>query len=482
MRHASRVMNARTHLWFAAAALAAVVLLSLALLLSPTGQPAVLTALIAALTVCFASLATHLALARRARVPQAPPETTSESEDAERAAALARREAQLRQRADRLEIREQRLSRRMRVLQLADHERFVDVVDSELSPQAIERLVAHDRELLLLIERRSQQAFEDILANRYAADEGGLAMALVWQDVGDFVETVARLYQPDARHPLLETELELVAKATSSTALHLLLVVDALPLDLKSYNAASMYRTLRRAADYYGTYKQVKPYLDVGLSVLQVARFALGANPVTVGASWVAGKLAAQGAQKVTEQLLHRQVMQLLSDAIRVIAFEVAMVYGGGFRRRDANWFLGAELVNLELARSEDYRGRDQAIRTLCALPLRHEFDRLLLLRQLGSKKPVDMQPALLESLLTVSERQRIVEELREHCKRTDADLGDGPLMDWEAELGARLALATADAEVPPTEDRPRLRGPREWLRRLRSRTAKAPSEEEPPS
>lgn len=478
MRHASRVMNARTHLWFAAGALAAVALLSLALLLSPTGQPAVLITLIAALTVCFASGATHLALARRARAPTALPEST----EAERTAALARREEQLRQRADRLEIREQRLSRRMRVLQLADHERFVDVVDSELSPQAIERLVSNDRELLLLIERRSQQAFEDILANRYAAGEGGLDMSLVWKDVGDFVETVARLYQPDARHPLLETELELVAKATSSTALHLLLVVDALPLDLKSYNAASMYRTLRRAADYYGTYKQVKPYLDLGLSVLQVARFALGANPVTVGASWVAGKLAAQGAQKVTEQLLHRQVLQLLSDAIRVIAFEVAMVYGGGFRRRDANWFLGAELVNLELIRNADYRGRDQAIRTLCALPLRHEFDRLLLLRQLGSKQPVDLQTALLESLLTASERQRIMEALREHCKRTDADLTQGALAAWEPELHARLALATEDGEAPPPERRPRLRRPREWLRRLRSRATQAPPGEDRPS
>ncbi|MEM9387556.1 MAG: hypothetical protein AAGA68_21060 [Pseudomonadota bacterium] len=474
-------MSSRTHLWFAAASLAAVALLCVALLSSPAGQPAVFAALIGALALSFASLAAHFAFARRARQPATLEELARNAEQ-ERSAALTRQEALLRQRADRLELREQRLSRRLRVLQLADHERFVDAVDSELSPQAIERLVRNDRELLLLIERRSQQAFEDILANRYAAEEGSLDMSLVWKDVGEFVETVARLYQPDARHPLLETELELVAKAASSTALHLLLVVDALPLDLKSYNAASMYRTLRRAADYYGTYKQVKPYLDVGLSVLQVARFALGANPVAVGASWMAGKLAAQGAQKVTEQLVHRQVLQLLSDAIRVIAFEVAMVYGGGFRRRDANWFLGAELVNLELLREDDYRGRDRAMRTLCTLPLRHEFDRLLLLRQLGAKQAIDMQAALMENLLTSSERERIAEELHEHCERTKADLTQGRLADWVHELHDRLAVTSKAGVTPPLpKASPRLQGPREWLRGLRSRT-RTPPDDTPPS
>ncbi len=439
-------------------------LLALALLLSPPNQPYVMLTLVAALALCFTSLVTHLALVRRTRATPAPEQEASALTD--RAGALARQEAQIRQRADRLEIREQRLSRRLRVLQLADHERFVDVVDSELSPQAIERLVSNDRELLLLIERRSQQAFEDILANRYS-DGDGVNMALLWRDVGDFVETVARLYQPDARHPLLETELELVAKATSSTALHLLLVVDALPLNLKGYNAATMYRTLRRAVDYYGTWKQVKPFLDAGLSVLQVARFALGANPVAVGASWAAGKLAAQGAQKVTEQLLHRQALQLLTDAIRVIAFEVAMVYGGGFRRRDANWFLGAELVNLELRRGEDVAGRDQAIRTLCALSLRHEFDRLILLRQLGSGKAIDMSSALLESLLTTSERRRIVEELHKHCNATGADLQSPALAGWQAELEGRLATtASHDAPLPPEPDGP-FKRPRELFRRL---------------
>ncbi|MEO0973891.1 MAG: hypothetical protein AAFX85_12430, partial [Pseudomonadota bacterium] len=460
-------MHTRSHLLFAGIALLVLALLIAALFLGAAPGPVELAVLGLGAACSFGAAAAHVALARRR-----PTDAATESDTLqERLDALAYRESQVSHRAHRLEVREQRLSRQLRVLQLADHDRFVDVVDSELSPHAIERLVQQDQALLALIERRSQQAFDDLLANRYS-DGDGVDLTLMWQDLGNFIESVARLYQPQARDPLLETEIELVAKATSSTALHLLLVVDALPLDLKSYNAATMYRTLRRAADYYGTWKQVKPYLDAGLSVLQVARFALGVNPVAVGASWVAGKLAAQGAQKVTEQLLHRQVLQLLQDAIRVIAFEVAMVYGGGFRRRDANWFLGAELVNLELLRGDDLRGRDQALRTLCTLSLRHEFDRLLLLRQLGSGQAVALEGAALECLLTPGERGRIVEALRKHCDDTEADLTAPGLVGWQEALESRLAATGPEAgdEAAPDPQRsgPRLPRPRELLERLR--------------
>ena len=63
------------------------------------------------------------------------------------------------------------------------------------------------------------------------------------------------------------------------------------------------------------------------------------------------------------------------------------MVYGGDFRHRDANWVLGAELVNLEIARGADLVGRDAALKRLRSLALRHEFDRIRLISQLGSTR-----------------------------------------------------------------------------------------------
>ena len=454
-----------------ALALTNVALATLLAILALRTSPSQLTqlALLAAGATLAAALAvTHAIQAiRSTRLARAPTDTDH--------AELAEREQALIDRTHRLEVREQRLSRRLAVHQFVDEDHFVDVVDGEMSGEAIERLVRADAELLALIEQRSRHAFDDILANRYAAPEG-VDMSLVMRDVGELIEAVARLYQPDARDPLLETEIELIAKATSSAALHLLVVVDDLPLDLKSYNAASLYRLLQRAAQYYGTYRDVKPFLDMGLNALQVARFALGANPVTLGATWVAGKLAAQGAQKVTGQLLHRRSLQLLHDTIRVIAFEVALVYGEGFRRRDANWFLGAELVNLELLRGEDRRGRDEAIGLLSKLTLRHEFDRLLLFRHLGDANPVDVATPSIDALLTNAERQRVVEVLLAHCHSTGVNLSDTHMAQWRTALEARLQVAAQAPNEVASKHRSGLRPPSpEWiverLRHLRRRT-----------
>ncbi|MEO0972335.1 MAG: hypothetical protein AAFX85_04510, partial [Pseudomonadota bacterium] len=137
--------------------------------------------LLAAGTLLAAALAlTHAIQAiRSTRLPHTP----AEGDDA----ALAEREQALIDRTHRLEIREQRLSRRLAVHQFVDEDHFVDVVDSEMSSEAIDRLVRADAQLLALIEQRSRHAFDDILANRYAAP-AGVDMTLVMRDVGELIE------------------------------------------------------------------------------------------------------------------------------------------------------------------------------------------------------------------------------------------------------------------------------------------------------
>ena len=199
----------------------------------------------------------------------------------------------------RLEVRELQLARQMRV-QLANDE-SIDVVRTHLSDAELAGFVEKDRRLVALIEAESQRAFNRVLNNRYAAD-AGVNSPLIFADIRAFVEEVARLYRPDSPDPLLETDIELVAKSLSSMALHMLVVVDGLPINLKSYSTAKMYRLIRRGASYYGTYKAFRPFLEQGLNALQVARLALGMNPVAVGLAWAAGKLTTHGAKAIGER------------------------------------------------------------------------------------------------------------------------------------------------------------------------------------
>ena len=349
----------------------------------------------------------------------------------------------------RLELRELRLARHMRIHQQTLDDDTIDLVEAQPSDEELAALVETDRRLMALIEAESQRAFDRVRENRYASDDG-VDTGLILKDLRVFVQEVARLYRPDTDDPLLETDVELLAKSIGSTALHLLVVVDGLPLDLKTYNIATLYRLIRRATSYYGTYKAVRPYLDHGLTALQAARLALGMNPAAVGAAWLAGKVTAQGARVVGERLLQQQALRMLHDFIRVIGFETAMVYGGSFRHRDANWVFGSELVNLELSRGDDTAGRQVAIASLCKLALRHEFDRLRLLRHLAAGKPVPTETTRPQVVMTQQERESVAARLAKHCKATAVDVTDTAVARWrqaaEEQLAVRLPLADSPA------------------------------------
>ncbi len=362
----------------------------------------------------------------------------SESEVAElRMNALIERE-------QRLELRELQLARQTRALQIANED-YIDVLQADPPAEELAERVEADRRLMALIEEESQDAFDRVRQNRYAA-EHGVNTTLILEDTRAFVEKVARLYCPDTEDPLFETDIEAITKSVSSTALHMLVVVDGLPINLKSYNAAKMYRLIRRGAAYYGTYKAYRPYVEHGLNVLQAARLALGVNPAAVGVAWAAGKLATHGARAIGERVLQQRALQLLNDIIRVIGFEAAMMYGGDFRHRDANWVLGAMLVNLEISRGGDLNGRDAALVTICSLALRHEFDRIRLLHHLAKHKSIDVIRVRPQIIMTRMEREDTATVLVEHCHMTGVDVEDDAIVAWrddaESVLGVPLDMA----------------------------------------
>jgi hypothetical protein len=449
--------------WATIVALAATVaaLVVLAVVLWP---PTVVTGLLLAALFLLPSVALLAGLARlQRRVPihSLSAEAIIGMSDEEmmryRLQALADLERQL-------EIRELRLARQLRTAQLAGTD-YIDLLEAAPSEAELDRLVGKDLELVALIEEESRLAFDRVRENRYAA-ESGVNTVLILTDVRDFVEKVARLYHPESEHILFETEIELVAKSLSSASLHLLLVIDDLPFDLKTYSTAKMYRTIRRAVSYYGTYKSFQPYIEHGMNALQAARLAVGINPLAVGAMWVAGKLTTKGAKVVGERLLQRVALQLLNDFIRVVGFEAAMMYGSGFRHRDANWVLGAELVNLEVSRGGDLAGRDAALGKLCNLVLRNEFDRMHLVTHLSRHKPIDVSRVAPATALTTNERERIASELARHCRATGVDMDDKSIARWRQSVEAALDLELPDevADEVRTGSGPRKRG---WFDRL---------------
>ena len=102
------------------------------------------------------------------------------------------------------------------------------------------------------------------------------------------------------------------------------------------------------------------------------------------------GNLGTRGAQALARHVIDRQALALLSSLVRVIGYEVAGIYGGSFRHRDANWIYAAELTELV---SEFPLSRDSlahALREIGALELRSEYDRVFLYRCLANRKSAE--------------------------------------------------------------------------------------------
>lgn len=319
---------------------------------------------------------------------------------------------QFEQQATQLDAREQALARRL----LTFHEwmEFPEPLSLAAGPVPagnISELVRKDRQLMELLKAETQTLYDNITSNKYVV-EGKLIPLLIRDDAAQLVVKVARLYQPTAENPLLEVSLDQIIRAASRGSLNLLTVLDELPLAVKDYNLNSLYQYVRRAVEAYRLYRKTEPYWPYVNTAYYLSRFAMGANPLTLGAWWVLGSLGKQGATAIAQQVVNRQALALLSSVVRVIGCEVAAIYGGDFRHRDANWIYGAELAELVSSFPLSREGLSAALKEIGALQFRSEYDRVFLYRCLAAHQGA--QPAKYHAMdcLLSDERHAIASRL----------------------------------------------------------------------
>ncbi len=318
------------------------------------------------------------------------------------------------------------------------------ITDTELSD-----LAARDRKMLRLLEEESKVIFESIRTNKYVI-EGKLHVTLLRDDAYDLIRRVAIIYQPDIDHPLLETSLERVLRAASRASLQFLVVLDQLPVDAKQYNIKKMYAYIRRAVEFYGMYKRVEPYWPYINGAYYIGRFAMGANPLTLGAWWIAGTLGSRGAKVLADRLINQQAVAFLHNIIRVIGFEVAGIYGGDFRHRDANWIYGAELVEMLSHFQPSHASLSQGMKEVGALQLRSEYDRIFLYRLLTAHQGADPERYRASVCLTPQERQAVARRLEKFLSAFLRRAPDKKILQWRDAAQQRLNV---QLELPGSEN-----------------------------
>lgn len=380
--------------------------------------------------------------------------------DEEHRLEAARRSVQteLGEQATRLDQREQSLAARL----TAYHEwlEFPAPVDLGVklneplaSDSELAALVQQDRRLNELLAAETKVLFDRILNNRYAG-EGQVKVEVLRDDLQELITKVARVYRPDVKRPLLETSLERVLRAGGRACLQFLVVLDELPISVKEYNLNSLYKYIRRAVKAYGAYKSAEPYWGYANTAYYLGRLALGVNPLSIGAWWFLGTLGREGARVITNKLVNRQGMALLQNLVRVIGYEVASMYGGDFRHRDANWIYAAELTELltEFPHSRD--SIRHALKDLAALQLRSEYDRVFLTRLVAngaSARPERYRAAV---LLAVEERRAVAQRLERFLESFIHGKSPDVVAKWQSEVESRLdiKLSVGGMKVLPRE------------------------------
>jgi hypothetical protein len=351
----------------------------------------------------------------------------------------ARAEAELREASENLLAREQQLHHRLVTFhEWMEFPQPYQPPASQAAGTQVAKMAAIDRRLFELLERQTQQFFERIQQNYYVR-EGRFQPWLLRDDAMRLVHEVALLYRPNAEQPLLETSLEQILRAASRICLQLLIVMERLPLRVKEFNLNSMYFYVRHAVKAYGMYKATEPYWPYFNTAYYLGRFAMGANPVTLGAWWFLGQHGTKLAQEWTSRLVERQILTLLRDVVRVIGFEAAAMYGGDFRHRDANWIYGVELVELMRRAPLAPKSFTCALQEIGALELRNEYDRVFLYRSLAAGQTADPGRYCATEALTQAQRQSIAHRLETFVSTFRLRGSDSSLAEWAREVEGRL-------------------------------------------
>ena len=359
-----------------------------------------------------------------------------------------------------LEFREERLQERERDLasRFARFHEFleypVEDVHAEKTSGELQKLTEQDRSVRKLLEAEAERVYEKIRRNGYTVNSK-VDLDTIRNEAFNLIQQVAKIYNPTSQNPLLETSFDQLARAASRICLHVLVLLEQLPVSVQHYNANRLYGYMQKAIASYGVYQKASPWLSYLSRGLYAGRLVSATNPAALGAWWLATELGKRGAQKVIENVIDRQAIATLHDLVTVIGVEVAGIYGTGFRQRDTGWILGAELV--ELVHSFPMSGESlrNGLRHVTALPLRSEYDRVYLYRCLADHRSAGLQLAD-PAMLPREEREIIAKHLEAFFTSHIHGATDANLKKWrdgfEQRFDLRLTLggvrkSTSDSE-----------------------------------
>ncbi len=340
--------------------------------------------------------------------------------------------------AKRIEHREQQLNERLKTFhEWMEFPQPLNLKDQFAESNTAAETAEKEQQLFKLIEDESKRVFDKILNGDYSTD-GSVKIEEIRDEATDFIRRIARIYQPGAKDPLLESSVAQILHASSRASLQFITVLEELPLDVKEYSIQNIYDYVEKGVQAYGVYKKFEPYKPYVDTAYYLGRFAMGASPISLGAWWLVGTLGQKGAEALTTHVLEGQALTFLHNLIRVIGYEVAGIYSGNFRHRDPNWFYAVELVEMIHTFPASRKSLDRGLNELGRLSLRSEYDRIYLYRCLAARQSAN--PSQYDSsVLSTAERSQIASRLEQLFHEDIHGATSERITEWKTDLEQRL-------------------------------------------
>ncbi len=363
---------------------------------------------------------------------------------------MATATSQLTDRAKQLDSREMHLADR-----LVNFREWLEYPQAEVDsladvPERSQReLTAQDHEVLKIINDESEKLYKRLREGHYKPPEGKVDGKRIRDDAHAFIIRVAQVYRPGVDNPLLETSMDQLLRAGSRACLHLLVVLERLPLNPKDQTISALHSYLQKSLKAYELYTAAQPYFGYMQTVSYFGRWMAGVTPLTLGLTWALTELGKRGTKAAANWLIDQQAVALLNEVVRVIGFEVASIYGGDFRHRAPNWIYASELTDLMSRFPLSRENLAQALREVGSLHLRSEYDRIFLYRCLSMHQRVRSLSEAHE-ILTLPDREQIARRLERFFQSFIHGKTRKTVDDWRAGVERRLGLKLHLSETLP--------------------------------
>ncbi|MDE0355574.1 MAG: hypothetical protein OXK20_07915 [Deltaproteobacteria bacterium] len=272
-----------------------------------------------------------------------------------------------------------------------------------------------DAQLGRMIQARCDRVWDGIRDRRYVKQEDGeikgIDGRIIFEEFRDVVKEVARLYGQDAEKAELDARIGDIALAGRSAIGDLLQVAQQVPvLNVTGWTVREVVTRLEQVQKARNLYRMYTPWQHYVRGATLAARIALGANPITLAASVLAGEALSRVGKHVVKTYAEAWLKELLEGSVALVYLQVAGAYDPRRTYRSADWLGLVEALRIHnLVPGIDHNRKLLSDRILRA-QIPDEFAKLALLRALAADGEPDstLTPSIDFASLRPAQRQAI--------------------------------------------------------------------------